>query len=106
MTEQVYGTLDGEHPGVAVFQALGNYVVSGPIQVLNLSYFETDFEGTFMTAVEIRDEIAERGWEKVVAFQTRNPMHLAHEELCRMAMERLDADGCRHSHAAGQAESR
>lgn len=33
------------------------------------------------------------GWDKVVAFQTRNPMHLAHEELCRMAMERLDADG-------------
>jgi sulfate adenylyltransferase len=47
-----------------------------------------------MTAVEIRDDIAARGWEKVVAFQTRNPMHLAHEELCRMAMERLDADGC------------
>jgi len=94
ITEQVYGTLDSEHPGVAVFQAQGNYVVSGAIQVLNLSYFETDFEGTFMTAVEIRDDIAARGWEKVVAFQTRNPMHLAHEELCRMAMERLDADGC------------
>ena len=94
ITEQVYGTLDSEHPGVAVFQAQGNHVVSGSIQVLNLSYFETDFEGTFMTAVEIRDDIAARGWEKVVAFQTRNPMHLAHEELCRMAMERLDADGC------------
>ena len=94
ITEQVYGTLDANHPGVAVFQAQGNFVVSGAIQVLNLSYFETDFEGTFMTAVEIRDDIAARGWEKVVAFQTRNPMHLAHEELCRMAMERLDADGC------------
>ena len=94
ITEQVYGTLDANHPGVAVFQAQGNFVVSGSIQVLNLSYFETDFEGTFMTAVEIRDDIAARGWEKVVAFQTRNPMHLAHEELCRMAMERLDADGC------------
>jgi sulfate adenylyltransferase len=43
--------------------------------------------------VEIRNEIAEHGWEKVVAFQTRNPMHRAHEELCRMAMEDLDADG-------------
>jgi sulfate adenylyltransferase len=94
ITEQVYGTLDAGHPGVAVFQEQGNFVVSGAIQVLNLSYFETDFEGTFMTAVEIRDDIAARGWEKVVAFQTRNPMHLAHEELCRMAMERLDADGC------------
>lgn len=93
IAENVYGTLDEGHPGVAVFQAQGDVVVSGPIQVLNLSYFETDFPGTFQTAVEIRDEIASRGWEKVVAFQTRNPMHLAHEELCRMAMERLGADG-------------
>ncbi len=93
MTEQVYGTLDPAHPGVAVFQAQGNYCVSGAIEVLNLSYFETEFAGTFQTAVEIRDDIAARGWQKVVAFQTRNPMHLAHEELCRMAMERLDADG-------------
>ncbi|MEX2126444.1 MAG: sulfate adenylyltransferase [Woeseia sp.] len=93
MTQQVFGTLDDAHPGVAVFRKLGNYCVSGSIQVLNLSYFETDFPGTFKTAVELRDEIRERGWEKVVAFQTRNPMHLAHEELCRMAMERLGADG-------------
>lgn len=93
MTEQVFGTLDPSHPGVAVFQAQGNQCVSGPIQVLNLSYFASEFAGTFQTAVEIRDDIAARGWEKVVAFQTRNPMHLAHEELCRMAMERLDADG-------------
>jgi len=93
ITQQVFGTLDEKHPGVAVFQAQGNYCVSGSIEVLNLSYFEKDFEGTFQTAVEIREEIAERGWEKVVAFQTRNPMHLAHEELCRMAMERLGADG-------------
>ena len=94
ITEAVYGTLDASHPGVAVFRSLGNRLVSGSIQVLNLSYFETEFADTFRTAVQIRDEIASRGWEKVVAFQTRNPMHLAHEELCRMAMERLDADGC------------
>ncbi len=93
MTREIYGTLDDAHPGVSVFRSLGNICVSGAIQVLNLSYFETDFGDTFKTAVEIRDEIAERGWEKVVAFQTRNPMHLAHEELCRMAMERLGADG-------------
>jgi len=93
MTEQVFGTLDSSHPGVAVFQAQGKHCISGPIQVLNLSYFESEFAGTFQTAVEIRDDISARGWEKVVAFQTRNPMHLAHEELCRMAMERLDADG-------------
>jgi len=93
MTLQVFGTLDDSHPGVAIFRGLGNFLLSGPIQVLNLSYFETEFGDTFKTAVEIRNDIAERGWEKVVAFQTRNPMHLAHEELCRMAMERLGADG-------------
>ena len=93
MTQEVFGTLDTAHPGVAVFRKLGRYCVSGDIQVLNLSYFETDFPGTFKTAVEIREEIERRGWHKVVAFQTRNPMHLAHEELCRMALERLEADG-------------
>ena len=94
MTEQVYGTLDANHPGVATFQAAGNVFLSGPIQVLNFSYFKTDFPDTFRTAVEIREEIASMGWEKVVAFQTRNPMHRAHEELCRMAMDSLGADGC------------
>jgi sulfate adenylyltransferase len=91
--EKVYRTSDPKHPGVAAFEAQGRAVVSGPIKVLNFSYFQTEFPDTFRTAVEIRNEIKERGWKKVVAFQTRNPMHRAHEELCRMAMERLGADG-------------
>ena len=94
IAEQVFGTLDGQHPGVAAFTAQGNIAVSEPIQVLNFSYFATDFPDTFRTAVQIRDEMATLGWEKVVAFQTRNPMHRAHEELCRMAMQDLQADGC------------
>ena len=93
MTEKVYRTTDPEHPGVAAFNSQGRVAVSGPIQVLNFSYFITDFPDTFRTAVEIRNEIAERGWKKIVAFQTRNPMHLAHEELCHMAMDRLGCDG-------------
>ncbi|WP_017942950.1 MULTISPECIES: sulfate adenylyltransferase [unclassified Thioalkalivibrio] len=93
MTQQVYGTTDMEHPGVAAFNSVGRVCVSGPIQVLHFSYFQDDFPDTFRTAVEIRNEIAERGWNRVVAFQTRNPMHRAHEELCRMAMEQLNADG-------------
>jgi sulfate adenylyltransferase len=93
MAEEIFGTVDPEHPGVATFTSLGNNLVSGKIQVLSFSYFQNDFPDTFRTAVEIRNEISERGWEKVVAFQTRNPMHRAHEELCRMAMDRLDADG-------------
>ncbi len=94
MAEQIFGTLDPEHPGVATFTGLGHRALSGPVDVLSFSYFQADFPDTFQTAYEIRADIAERGWNKVVAFQTRNPMHLAHEELCRMAMERLDADGC------------
>ncbi len=93
MTEKVYATDDPEHPGVAAFNAQGRVAISGSIQVLNYSYFTTDFADTFRTAVEIRNEIAELGWSRVVAFQTRNPMHLAHEELCHMAMDRLDCDG-------------
>ena len=93
MTEKVYRTDDVEHPGVNAFNTQGRLALSGPIQVLHFSYFQDDFPDTFRTAVEIRNEISERGWKKVVAFQTRNPMHLAHEELCHMAMERLGCDG-------------
>jgi len=93
MTEKVYGTLDPEHPGVAAFNSQGRMALSGPIEVLNFSYFQDDFPDTFRTAVEIRNEIMERGWKKIVAFQTRNPMHRAHEELCKMAMDGIEADG-------------
>ncbi|EGV50710.1 sulfate adenylyltransferase [Candidatus Endoriftia persephone] len=93
MTDKVYRTTDMDHIGVKTFNSQGRVAVSGPIQVLNFSYFQADFPDTFRTAVEIRNEIKEHGWSKVVAFQTRNPMHRAHEELCRMAMESLDADG-------------
>jgi sulfate adenylyltransferase len=93
MTEKIYGTTDTEHPGVVKFNTVGNFAISGPLQVLNYSYFETDFGETYKTAYEIRDEMEKLGWEKVVAFQTRNPMHLAHEELCRMAYNAENADG-------------
>lgn len=93
MTREIFGTEDPEHPGVATFNNQGRVLLSGPIEVLNYSYFQADFPDTFRTAMEIRDEIESRGWQRVVAFQTRNPMHRAHEELCRMAMQDLDADG-------------
>ena len=94
MTRKVYGTGDTSHPGVAAWVAQGKYFLSGPTQVLNFSYFATDFPDTFRTAGQIRADIEAAGWNKVVAFQTRNPMHRAHEELCRMAMEAVGADGC------------
>ena len=93
MRDKVYRTDDPEHPGVAAWMSQGRNALSGPIKVLNFSYFITDFPDTFRTAVEIRNEIKERGWNTVVAFQTRNPMHRAHEELCHMAMRDTNADG-------------
>ena len=93
ITERVFRTLDPEHPGVATFRGLGPVAVSGPVQVLNFSYFATDFPGTFRTAGQIRAQMQANGWERVVAFQTRNPMHRAHEELCKMALEAVQADG-------------
>jgi len=93
IASKVYGTNDMDHPGVDALYGQGRVLLSGSIQVLNFSYFETDFPNTFKTAYEIRADIEKAGWKKIVAFQTRNPMHRAHEELCHMAMDRLGADG-------------
>ena len=93
MTSEVFGTDDSNHPGVATFNSQGRVLLSGPIEVLNYSYFEEDFPDTFRTAMAIRSEMESLGWSQVVAFQTRNPMHRAHEELCRMAMDDLGTDG-------------
>jgi sulfate adenylyltransferase len=93
MTERIFRTTDPKHPGVAAFNSAGNTLLSGPIRVLNYSYFEKDFPDTFRTAYQLRELMQQLGWKKVVAFQTRNPMHRAHEELCRMAYGDLGADG-------------
>jgi sulfate adenylyltransferase len=93
MTDKIYRTDDMEHPGVKAFNTVGKTFISGPIEVLNYSYFATEFPETFRTAMEIRELIEKNGWNKVVAFQTRNPMHRAHEELVRIAMDRENADG-------------
>ncbi len=93
MTEKIFRTMDMEHPGVKAFNTVGNTFISGPIKVLSYSYFEKEFPETFRTAYQLRDEMQKLGWKKVVAFQTRNPMHRAHEELCRMAHQAVKADG-------------
>lgn len=93
ITQCVYRTQNPEHPGVATFNQQGDFLLSGQLQVLNFSYFTEDFPDTFRTASQIRAAIAAAGWQTVVAFQTRNPMHRAHEALCRIAMERLGCDG-------------
>ncbi len=93
MTQKIFRTTDPKHPGVAAFNSVGDLFLSGPIKVLNFSYFEKDFPDTFRTAYQLREQIRQLGWNKIVAFQTRNPMHRAHEELCRMALKDLKADG-------------
>ena len=93
MANKIFGTTDKEHPGVANFLSLGNNLISGTIKVLNFSYFPKEFPGTFATAPEIRAMLSKAGWSTTVAFQTRNPMHRAHEELCKMALDRINADG-------------
>lgn len=93
IAEKIFRTADPNHPGVSTFLSMGRYAVSGPIRVLNYSYFDKEFPDTFRTAMQIRQDINARGWQRVVAFQTRNPMHRAHEELCKMAKEAAQADG-------------
>jgi len=90
---KVYGATDPEHPGISAFKSQGRTLLSGPVRVLSHSYFEAEFPETFRTAGDIRREIASRGWERVIAFQTRNPMHRAHEELCKIARDAVGADG-------------
>tara|TARA_B100000524_G_scaffold287914_1_gene162976 strand:- start:2431 stop:3483 length:1053 start_codon:yes stop_codon:yes gene_type:complete len=89
----IFGTNDCNHPGVNKFKKLGNYLVSGSIEVSQLSTFPMDHPDTFRTASQLREIITDLGWRKIVAFQTRNPMHRAHEEVCRIACERINADG-------------
>jgi len=77
----VYGTLDRAHPGVAhLFERSNNWAVSGRVEGLRLPP-HYDFVELRETPAEVRADLARLGWRRVVAFQTRNPMHRAHFEL-------------------------
>ena len=93
LVHRIFACTKEEHPGVRVFSSLGRVVLSGPLRVLDYSYFEQDFPQTFRSAPQLRALLEERGWRRTVAFQTRNPMHRAHEELCKMAIRAVSADG-------------
>lgn len=85
----VYGTTDREHPGVAKLDTMGDTILAGPIQWT----YEGDISGfpeRNLTPAETRAEFERRGWKTVVAFQTRNPVHRAHEYLQKCAMEIVD----------------
>ncbi|MGI8773743.1 MAG: sulfate adenylyltransferase [Actinomycetota bacterium] len=87
--EKTYRTTDREHPGVQyLFEQAPNYV-GGEVTVLK-NVFEHEFTEYRNTPLKLREEIAGRGWKTVVAFQTRNPIHRAHEYLTKCALEITD----------------
>jgi ATP sulfurylase/adenylyl-sulfate kinase len=87
--EKCFGTTDKAHPGVARLYAQGDMLVGGPVQVLRrLSY--TQFNQYRLTPLETRRLMDEKGWKTVVGFQTRNPVHRAHEYLQKVALETID----------------
>jgi sulfate adenylyltransferase len=88
--ERVYGTADEAHPGVAAIYEEGNRMIAGPIEVDALPDHEEAFMRRYKTPEETRAEFAERGWKRIVAFQTRNPIHRAHEYLTKAALETCD----------------
>ena len=82
----VFGTHDPKHPLIAEMARWGSRNVSGPLRVLDVAS-PRDFRELRRTPREVRALLAARGASSVVAFQTRNPMHRAHEELTRRAAE-------------------
>jgi sulfate adenylyltransferase len=86
--QQVYRTTDAAHPGVARLYASGEYLLAGDIWLLQSPVW--DFPHLPHTPAETRVLIGHRGWRSVVGFQTRNPVHRAHEYIQKCALEIVD----------------
>jgi sulfate adenylyltransferase len=85
----VFRTTDTAHPGVRALHAAGDFVAAGEVRVIRLPR-HTNFQEYRLTPAETREAFAERGWRTVVGFQTRNPVHRAHEYLQKCALEIVD----------------
>jgi sulfate adenylyltransferase len=85
----VYGTTDPEHPGVARVLGSPARAVAGPIQAV-VEPLDGPVGARALTPAETRAAFASRGWSTVVGFQTRNPVHRAHEYLMKCALEMVD----------------
>jgi sulfate adenylyltransferase len=89
--QAVYGTTNREHPGVAaLLDRTSPHYVGGRLEGLHLPV-HYDFKALRHTPAELRDVFAHAGWTRVVAFQTRNPMHRAHHELTLRAARDVEA---------------
>lgn len=84
----VLGTTDPRHPLISEMVRWGKVYISGRIRVVNLPQ-NYDFSELRLTPIEVRERLSQMGYEKVVAFQTRNPMHRIHEELTKRAAEEV-----------------
>lgn len=88
--EHVYRTTDPKHPGVAKVFAQGDVNLAGPVRVLSEGVYPKKYPNLYIRPAESRAMFIDRGWSKVGAFQTRNPMHRSHEYLAKIAVEVLD----------------
>jgi len=87
---QVFGTVDASHPGVAKVLDQAPVNLAGPVRALSEASFPEQYPGTYMRPEETRALFRSKGWKTVAAFQTRNPMHRAHEYLAKVAIEICD----------------
>jgi len=89
--EKVYRTTDEAHPGVARIYKQGEVLLSGDIWVFELPLAaKTEFPELRHTPAQTRRLFARQGWRRVVGFQTRNPIHRAHEYIQKTALEIVD----------------
>lgn len=82
----IFKTDDNAHPGVAAFLNAGEIALAGPIEWFG-EPLALGLDGHWLTPAQTRAEIAGRGWKSVAGFQTRNPVHRAHEYVLRTALE-------------------
>jgi len=87
---EVFRTTDASHPGVAKVMAQGEVNLAGPVRALSEGAYPQEFPNLYMRPAETRAAFAARGWSRVAAFQTRNPMHRSHEHLAKIAVEICD----------------
>ncbi len=89
--EKVYRTTDDAHPGVARLYRQGDVLLGGDVFMLRMpKAAETEFPDLRYTPAQTRRMFARRGWRRIVAFQTRNPIHRAHEYIQKTALEIVD----------------